>query len=270
MPLKRVGRAQERDHHSYFSVKGLLVAATVALITSACGGGGGSKLASTGASGTGSTVPPPAAASPAVPTVLRTDNTTYGPILTTAKGFALYTYTADQPGGAGCVGGCLQYWPPLLLPSGVTKPVPGPGVSGLGTFTRGGRLQVTYHGLPLYTYVTDKQPGQVTGQDAVDSGGKWLLATVAAPDASPATEPPTTAPPATEPPATRPDVTSPPATQPPATQPPATSPPATSAPATSPPRTSPPATSPPATSPPRTTPPATSPPTTVPPGGPSY
>jgi predicted lipoprotein with Yx(FWY)xxD motif len=170
----------------------------------------------------------------------------YGKVLTTAKGFALYTYTADLPGGPGCSGECLVIWPPLLLPAGVSTPVGAPGVTGLGTFKRAQGTQVTFHGLPLYTYIDDKAPGQITGQNVVDPGGKWILAILAAAAAPATTHPPAPTTPMTAPP------TTPPPTLPPPTAPPATAPPVTHPPATAPPTTHPPA--PPSTSPPTTAP----------------
>ena len=134
----------------------------------------------------------------------------------------------------------LTLWPPLLLPAGVTHPVAGPGVSGLGTFARPEGTEVTYQGLPLYTYQPDTQPGLVTGQGVVDSGGTWILATIgsmAAPasNAASASANPTTA---------QPTVTTPPSTQPPVTVGPSATPPATHAVATNPPATRPPTTGP--------------------------
>jgi len=194
-------------------------------------------------------------------TVLEATNATYGTILTDSRGLTLYTYTADEPGGPGCAGSCLVLWPPLLLPPGVRTPTAGPGVAGLGTYARSGGLQVTYHGLPLYTYLDDVRPGLVSGRDIVDNGGTWLLATVppsgAAPPApttsrAPAqttvtrpgaqpTRPAVTRPgqPATTAPAARP-TTAPPTTAPPTTAPPTTTTPATMAPPTTPPPTAPP------------------------------
>ena len=47
----------------------------------------------------------------------------------------------------------------------------------LGTTRRkDGKLQVTYRGQPLYYYVTDRAPGQVTCQDVAEYGGTWLVA----------------------------------------------------------------------------------------------
>jgi predicted lipoprotein with Yx(FWY)xxD motif len=72
----------------------------------------------------------------------------FGKILVTTKGLALY----EHPKGS-CTGTCLTVWPPLLMPKGATTPE---GASGLGTVkVGGGRLQVTYHKQPLYTFDED-------------------------------------------------------------------------------------------------------------------
>jgi predicted lipoprotein with Yx(FWY)xxD motif len=185
----------------------------------------------------------------------------YGAILADARGLALYTATGDTPSRSGCLGACLKYWPPLLLPAGQHQPVAGAGVSGLGTFSRAEGVQVTYRGKPLYTWIGDSRSGQVTGQGVVDSGGTWYVATVA-PVATnqPAASPSTAAPPTTQAPvapASPSSTASPPATHPPVTPmrtpPTKAGPPITHAPTT-----------------PATSPPTTAPPTTAPPGGVSY
>ena len=178
----------------------------LALIAAACGSSG-SKPA---ASGLAVQSQPQAQAAPArsAPIAIETANARYGKILTTAQGFAVYTYTADEPGGPGCSSLCLQYWPPLLVPAGTTHPLGGPGVTGLGTFPRGSRLQVTFRGLPLYTYISDKQPGQVTGQNVVDSGGTWHLVILNAVKSPAAPGPAPTKP---SPPVTTPSTQAPPA-----------------------------------------------------------
>ncbi|MGZ4126357.1 MAG: COG4315 family predicted lipoprotein, partial [Actinomycetota bacterium] len=64
-------------------------------------------------------------------------------------------------------GSCATNWPPLLLPSGVKSATGGSGVdaSKLGTIKRpDGGTQVTYNGKPLYLFISDKSPGQATGQ----------------------------------------------------------------------------------------------------------
>lgn len=170
----------------------LAAAAAVSVLVAACGSSGATKLSRS----SNPTASPPGASN--TPVVLIADNSKYGKVLTDAAGFALYVYTADLPGGRGCDPGCLKIWPPLLLPAGTTTPVGAAGVTGLGTFPRGDRLEVTYNRLPLYTYVTDTRPGEITGQDVVDSAGKWILATVPPADVSAAeAQPVGTAPPKT-------------------------------------------------------------------------
>jgi predicted lipoprotein with Yx(FWY)xxD motif len=87
----------------------------------------------------------------------------YGTILVNAKGFALYTYDKDRKNHSVVTGQLLSFWPALVVAAGVT-PV-GTGVTGLGVAVRSnGQHQVTFHGKPLYTFVSDTKAGQVTGQ----------------------------------------------------------------------------------------------------------
>jgi predicted lipoprotein with Yx(FWY)xxD motif len=44
---------------------------------------------------------------------------------------------------------------------------------------RGGNVQVTYNGHPLYYYVKDAGAARPQGQDVHDSGGEWYLVTPA-------------------------------------------------------------------------------------------
>jgi len=62
------------------------------------------------------------------------------------SGRALYTNPA------GCSSACQSVWPPLVMPAGTTTPT---GAPCLGTARLGTQLQVTYHGLRLYTFVND-------------------------------------------------------------------------------------------------------------------
>lgn len=99
-----------------------------------------------------------------------------GKIITDGKGLTLYMYAPDHQGTSQCSAFCAQQWPPLLLPSGVDKPIAGPGVvaSLLGTVRRSdGRLQATYNGWPLYLWIGDTAPGQATGQ--ADDMGLWYV-----------------------------------------------------------------------------------------------
>jgi predicted lipoprotein with Yx(FWY)xxD motif len=97
-------------------------------------------------------------------TVQLASDATYGNILTTGTGLALYTLNTDQGGQSTCTGGCAAAWPALTVPNGTT-PTGSSGVTGvLGTAPQSdGALQVTYNGSLLYTFAGDS-PGQVTGQ----------------------------------------------------------------------------------------------------------
>ena len=113
-------------------------------------------------------------------------------ILVTGTGFTLYTNTKERAGRIHCVGQCRTFWPPLLV-AGTAKPSAGAGVARarLGTLKRpdGGR-QVTYKGLPLYRFKSDKSRGQATGQGVKDLGGTWSVVVLAGSGAPP--PPPTT------------------------------------------------------------------------------
>jgi len=81
-------------------------------------------------------------------------------ILVNHAGMTLYTYDKD-PKGAGksvCNGKCAKNWPPLMA-KGSDK------ASGeYSIITRDdGSKQWAYEGKPLYTWVKDKRPGEMTG-----------------------------------------------------------------------------------------------------------
>jgi predicted lipoprotein with Yx(FWY)xxD motif len=103
--------------------------------------------------------------------VSTTKNTNFGTILVSGK--ALYTLKASK---TACSTSCLKIWPALMLPKGVTKATAGTGVnaSKLGTVKRGGALQVTYAGKPLYRFVEDTSASQVNG-NITDTWGKWSV-----------------------------------------------------------------------------------------------
>jgi predicted lipoprotein with Yx(FWY)xxD motif len=101
-----------------------------------------------------------------------------GLVLTNRAGLTLYRYTPDGTGKSNCNGGCASIWPPLTVPAGTAKVVGSPGIASgtLGTITRSdGTLQVTYKGMPLYTYTGDMSAGQDNGQGA---GGIWFVVPV--------------------------------------------------------------------------------------------
>ncbi len=114
------------------------------------------------------------------------------------SGNTLYTLKASQ---TACTAACLQIWPALVLPKGVTAATAGPGVSAadLGTVAgAGGALQVTYSGQPLYFFSDDTGPGQVNG-NVTDTWGTW--SDVVTTGSAATSVPPTSGAPATSTPA---------------------------------------------------------------------
>jgi predicted lipoprotein with Yx(FWY)xxD motif len=147
-------------------ISGLVVMGTLA---AACGSTASSTTTS-GGSGGGSAAPASTAA--LVKTVV---SSKLGTILVDSKGFTLYRFSKDSTNKSACSAACAKVWPPLLM-TGSGSPVAGSGVTGLGTIAAaGGGRQVTYHGMPLYTFTADKSPGQVNGQDLTDSFGTWFV-----------------------------------------------------------------------------------------------
>ena len=103
--------------------------------------------------------------------------TPYGRYLVDAEGRTLYMFTPDAgKKGSTCYGACAEAWPPLLTTGDPRAAAAGLEENLLGTVERrDGSLQVTYAGWPLYYFVKDKGPGQVTGQDVHSFGGGWYL-----------------------------------------------------------------------------------------------
>jgi predicted lipoprotein with Yx(FWY)xxD motif len=98
-----------------------------------------------------------------------------GRIIVDSKGITLYDFPPDRGTTSVCYSACAALWPPLITHG---KPVAGRGVraSLLGTTKRkDGKLQVTYGGHPLYYFVTDRKPGQTTGQGVNQFGGPWWV-----------------------------------------------------------------------------------------------
>jgi len=107
---------------------------------------------------------------------LSVGNSRYGRVLFDGKGRALYGFTRDRRGGPSrCYGDCARAWP-VYYKSGAVRAGAGVKQRLIGTTKRkNGRLQVTYNGWPLYYYVHDTQPGQITCQNVVEYGGTWLV-----------------------------------------------------------------------------------------------
>jgi predicted lipoprotein with Yx(FWY)xxD motif len=106
-------------------------------------------------------------------TVKIAKNDKVGSYLTDAKGMALYVFKKDSPGKSACAGPCVAAWPIYFREKvGVTGSLK---ESDFATITReDGQKQTTYKGQPLYYFVKDASPTDVTGHGAKEV---WFLAT---------------------------------------------------------------------------------------------
>lgn len=96
-----------------------------------------------------------------------------GSYLVGPNGMTLYIFTQDAPDTTNCTGSCLDVWPPLLLEDG-QEIVAGDGIDGdFDTIDTPSGTQVTYRSAPLYYFVSDAAPGDVTGHLV---GNVWFVA----------------------------------------------------------------------------------------------
>ena len=98
----------------------------------------------------------------------------FGSMLFNAKKQAIYVFESDPKNRSKCYGDCAAIWPPVYTTG---KPVGFKGVnkSLLGTIKRrGGKLQVTYAGHPLY-YYAHEGPGEVRCHNVLSYGGYWWV-----------------------------------------------------------------------------------------------
>jgi predicted lipoprotein with Yx(FWY)xxD motif len=171
----------------------LLVPAVLgALLLAACGSSSSSTSAASAPASS------PASSRVSVSLVKTASNSTLGgTVLVNAQGFTLYHLTGEQNGKWICTSAaCVGVWHPLTAKSATALKG---SVGSLGTVKRpDGTTQVTYKGMPLYTFVKDVKPGQATGQGIKDVGTWTAVTTKAAAGSAPAapTPAPTTPAPA--------------------------------------------------------------------------
>ena len=163
----------------------LAVPVLLALAATACGSSTNTPTAAGGATTTTAAAPAntTTTAESAMATV-STGSTSLGTVLVNSHGRTLYHLDKDTATSFGCSGSCLSAWPPLTVTGG--SPVAGTGVTGtLSVRARpDGTQQVTWNGMPLYTFAGDTAAGDTKG-DGV--GGVWHAATLTASTAGAAT-----------------------------------------------------------------------------------
>jgi predicted lipoprotein with Yx(FWY)xxD motif len=106
-------------------------------------------------------------------TEISTSDSQFGEVLFDGDDQAIYYFEPEGRSEPECYGSCAQAWPPVLTRGE-------PQASGdarqrlLGTTERrGGSLQVTYDGRPLYYYV-DEGAGELRCHNIFHEGGLWL------------------------------------------------------------------------------------------------
>ncbi len=146
---------------------------SLVLLLTACGGSSStSNPATTSTAQPGgqatsaalSSVPPPGSL------VLHVQKSDLGFVLALANGQVVYMYDKDSKGGTPtCTGSCASIWPPVTG----GNPVASQADKGLGTFGTvsgaGGVKQITYNGMPLYTY----KGAKVLTTTGNGIGGMW-------------------------------------------------------------------------------------------------
>ncbi len=144
---------------------------------------GSAALALATAAGSFAFATTPAMAQAAPTTITIDKKTPWGPILATSTGMTVYRFVKDGLNKSNCSGACTEAWPPVLLAKGQAKPI-GKGVSHLGVIMRSnGTHQLTYEGIPLYTFVRDTK-GSIDG-NIKDAFGQWWTLNPAHPKSTP-------------------------------------------------------------------------------------
>ena len=157
---------------------GMLVTCAVLALVAGCGDGDSSAqdtAAKTATKETAAAGPPDSSSSRSSRLALKLMRSRYGRMLFDGKGRALYLFTRERGSTSRCYGACARAWPPFFARR---KPAARNGVDAslIGTTRRrDGRRQATYRGHPLYYYVSDRAPGEVTCQDVTEFGGTWLV-----------------------------------------------------------------------------------------------
>ena len=89
-------------------------------------------------------------------------------VLADARGMTLYVFDKDRDGMSACYDKCAANWPPMLAAAGAMAD------DDFGLIERkDGTRQWTYYGKPLYLWVKDTKPGDMTGDGM---NGVWHVA----------------------------------------------------------------------------------------------
>ncbi len=92
-----------------------------------------------------------------------------GNVLTDQRGMTLYTFDRDTEGRSACTGQCAANWPPFAAPADAQ-----PSGAYSVIVREDGSRQWAYHGKPLYTWIRDAKPGDISGDGFLN--GAWHIA----------------------------------------------------------------------------------------------
>jgi predicted lipoprotein with Yx(FWY)xxD motif len=148
---------------------------SLVLLLTACGGSSSSSSAASGSTPTTTAAGAAAQASSSAlgitpgSTVLIVQKSALGYVLAKANGQVVYVYDKDSKGGSPtCTGSCASTWTAVLGKPAASPADTLPGT--LGTVsTANGAKQVTYNGLPLYTFKGAKVFA------TAGNGGDWAV-----------------------------------------------------------------------------------------------
>lgn len=75
------------------------------------------------------------------------------------NGMTLYTFDRDAPGKSSCYNQCAENWPPFLAEAGAMS------IDDFSLVARDdGKAMWAYKGKPLYYWIKDQKPGDMTGE----------------------------------------------------------------------------------------------------------
>jgi predicted lipoprotein with Yx(FWY)xxD motif len=137
----------------------LIAVPVLAIGLAACGG----SSSNSGSSNAASTAPVPASSTSG--TISTKSVSGVGTVLVDSKGDVLYTNNQDTASKMACTSACQSIWPPLMASGQPTS-----SDSAVQAKLGASNGQVTYNGMPVYTFVSDS-PGQATGNGVTDSFG---------------------------------------------------------------------------------------------------
>jgi predicted lipoprotein with Yx(FWY)xxD motif len=130
---------------------------------------------SAASSSSASSTPAAAASGTGTALVITTKSSSAGDFLTNGSGQAIYMWAKDSMNSSACSGACASAWPPVTTTGALTA-AGSANKADLSTFTRSnGTKQVAYDGHPLYYFVGDSKPGEISGQGSDGFGAKWWL-----------------------------------------------------------------------------------------------